>query len=364
MKYLIIVLHKTEDLTGSYYNSQEIGLAKALTKLGFECVVIYCTPKTEEIIEEKTGAIRVLRVPSKAMGIHCRFDWNLILKLRPDVVQINADNQIFAPDLAAFLKKQDIRYHFYLGVTRTNSSNPVKKAIMDCLFKRNIREYRLSKCFAKTPDTLQTLVHFGVKDVTLAPVGLDTEVIPEITGDPYSIRQKLNLPDDKKILLFVGRLEEYKNPMMAIELLERLSDSYILVIVGKGTLEPSMRAYAAQKGLEDRFVFKGQITNSEVQEYYYACDYSLNFNTQEIFGMSILEAMYQGCTAIALRAPGPNFIIENEKNGFLANNTDEMKSIIEHNKKIAPKMAKDRVNTDFTWLKTAWVIKDNYLSTK
>ena len=358
MTYLIIVLHKTDIRHTSYYNVQEIGLSRALTKQGFKCTVLYCVPELKEIIKEKAGDSDILYVPSKAVGIHCRFDWNLILKLGPDIVQINADNQIFAPDLAVFLKKHDIRYHFYLGVTRTNSSNPVKKAIMDCLYKRNIREYRRSKCFAKTPDTLQTLADSGVKDVTLAPVGLDTEVIPEITGDRNSIRQKLNLPAGKKILLFVGKLEEYKNPMMAVKLLKGLSEEHILVVIGKGYLEPSMREYAAQNGLEDRIIFKGQIPNSEVQEYYYACDYSLNFNTQEIFGMSILEAMYQGCTVIALHAPGPDYIIENDRNGFLADNTDEMKSMIVHNKKIPPNEAKKRIIDAFTWENTAKIIKE------
>ena len=48
------------------------------------------------------------------------------------------------------------------------------------------------------------------------------------------------------------------------------------------------------------------LPNEQVQPYYHAADAFLNFNDHEIFGMSILEALYAGCPVIARHAPGPD----------------------------------------------------------
>ncbi len=358
MRYLIVVLHKTRKEHSTYYNVQETGLAKALTKLGFDCYIIYCVPEICDVSEETTDGIHVIYFPAKSIGIHSRFDWNLILKYNPDIVQINGDNQIFAPDLAHFLKKHNVRYHFYIGVTETNSQNPFRRMIMTCLYTRNIREYIRSNCFAKTPAVAEDLRRSGVKDVTLAPVGLDTEIIPEIAGDKTVIKKELDLPQDKKLLLFVGKLEEYKNPLMALELLKMLPEDYILIIIGKGALEASIREEIVQNDLENRVIFRGQIPNREVMKYYYICDYSLNFNTQEIFGMSILEAMYQGCTVIALHAPGPDYIIQHSENGYLAGDLADMVGLIENSKEISSEAKRDYIKQISTWEKTAKTIKE------
>ena len=57
--------------------------------------------------------------------------------------------------------------------------------------------------------------------------------------------------------------------------------------------------------------------NTEVHAYYHACDVFVNFNDHEIFGMSLLEAMYAGCVPVARHAPGPDQIIEDGVSGLL-----------------------------------------------
>ncbi len=47
--------------------------------------------------------------------------------------------------------------------------------------------------------------------------------------------------------------------------------------------------------LENRCTCIPQLPNPTVQAYYHACDVFVNFNDGEIFGMSLLEAMYAGC---------------------------------------------------------------------
>ena len=70
--------------------------------------------------------------------------------------------------------------------------------------------------------------------------------------------------------------------------------------------------------------------------------------------MAILEAMYHNCNVIAIKAPGPECIIENKVSGFIVNSVEEMSKIIINRQKVEG--AHQRVITNFTWEKTASTI--------
>ena len=79
-------------------------------------------------------------------------------------------------------------------------------------------------------------------------------------------------------------------------------------------------------------------------------DCYVNLNTHEIFGMAILEAMYYEGVVVALRAPGPELIIENEISGYLCNSDEELLDRIEYaDKTKTGKQAKERVLREFVW---------------
>ena len=70
--------------------------------------------------------------------------------------------------------------------------------------------------------------------------------------------------------------------------------------------------------------------------------------------MSILEAMYQSCTVVARRAPGPEEIIEDGISGYLCSTDEEMEQVILASKK--PEIgaqAEERIRTAFTWEQSA-----------
>ncbi len=69
--------------------------------------------------------------------------------------------------------------------------------------------------------------------------------------------------------------------------------------------------------------------------------------------MSILEAMYQGCSVIARHAPGPDFIIEDNVSGFLVSGIDSMTKIIKSDVKLNQEEIKKRIKEHFVWDATA-----------
>lgn len=337
-----------------YYNSQEIGLARAMKNLGHDIYVFYPDRASKRIQEEKIeDKIHVVYVPAFTIGNHSKYDWKVLLQYQIEAVQIGTDNQIFAPDFLRFCDHHRIKAYDYIGTIHTDSGSVLKKKVMDFFLSRNIKAYKSHKNFAKTKAVQQELMQAGIPDVDVAYVGLDLSVIPSITETKTELRIKNHIPLDKKVLLFVGRLDPYKRPELMVKLIEDLPDNCYGIMIGDGTLSGKIDELINQEGLSDRIKQIKKIPNEQIHQFYKLADYFLNFNEHEIFGMSILEAMYQNCNVIAFHAPGPNEIIEDRKSGFLVSSLSKMEEIISSCSEAQYNAPKDRIQYQFSWLETA-----------
>ena len=113
--------------------------------------------------------------------------------------------------------------------------------------------------------------------------------------------------------------------------------------------------------MENRVNYIETVLNKEIHDYYKLSDFFVNFNDKEIFGMSILEAMYQSCPVVAIHAPGPDFIIEDGISSILCSSISEMEEKISCEKDLLEfrEKAHQRIVDNFTWEKTAQIIFEN-----
>ena len=333
-----------------FYNSQAIGLAKAFADLGHE--VIIARPekgKSAMNIQPFNEKIKILTVPAKTLGVHSFYDLKFLLDYKVDLVHLNSDNQAYAPSVIRFCKKHQIRLYNYVGTLYSDTENKIKKMFMNYFSVRNLRYYKKSNTFVKTDTVLKQMHEKGVLNAKVVPVGLDIDIIPEITESKESLRTKLDLPVGKKILLYVGRLADYKKPMDALEILDKLSKEYFLVVIGNGELKEAFLEKMDSKGLKDSVKYIESIPNAEIHKYYKAADCFVNFNPQEIFGMSILEAAYQECPVVAKHAPGPDTIVAEGKTGFLCDTLEQMCECIQKVDATMGTAGKRRIEEKFSW---------------
>ena len=214
---------------------------------------------------------------------------------------------------------------------------------------RNIFYFKRSPVVTKTLAVKQQLENLGVTGIQHIPVGLDTTQIIKDTRSKNDIRENLGLPTNKIILLFVGRLENYKRPFAALEILKALGDAYHLVIIGDGSLAKGLTE-KIQRESKNSVSYFPAVPNSSMYQYYKACDWYINLNIHEIFGMAILEAMYHGCLVAARQAPGPNEIIEDRISGYLCTSDQEMATIIQTAQENDMRQrAIERVLSCYTW---------------
>lgn len=106
------------------------------------------------------------------------------------------------------------------------------------------------------------------------------------------IRNKLRLPLDKNIILYLGRIEKVKNIEAMIGALNLLDSSYILLLVGDGLYKSFLVNHVNLIGVNNRVIFLGPTSTPEL--YYQCSDLFFMTSFYESFGQTTLEALNCG----------------------------------------------------------------------
>lgn len=348
--------------TDGSYNTQEIGLAKSFEKLGHESIIIYWVKRsskkcfTEVLITDK---IKKVYLPCYHIKHNVVFNPNHLKKYNLDLIHIQSDNLLYVPEVVRFCKNNSIPYYCYIGTLKSSSPNRISRLVIDTMSRRNYSVFRKSKVFAKTPEVKRELEKLNINNVEVAPVGLDLTIIPAISKSREEILEDFGIHKDKKIVMCVCALRVDKQPLDFFKLVDLLNEEYFFVFVGTGILSPEFESEIEKRNMYDRLKHIHKIPNIDIHQLYSISDYVVNFNENEIFGMSILEAMYHGCTVVARFAPGPNSTIINEVSGFLVNSIKEMAEVINSDRQIGG-IAKEHVIKNFTWDTMAEMVLDYY----
>jgi glycosyltransferase involved in cell wall biosynthesis len=121
-----------------------------------------------------------------------------------------------------------------------------------------------------------------------------------------------------KKLLYAGWLRVTKNIQIILQAIAACHGRahYELEIIGEGPYEASLRDLTQKLGLQKQIVFSGRLPREKVFERMREAD-CLIMVSRETFGMVYIEAISQGCLAIAAKDQGIDGIIVNGENGFL-----------------------------------------------
>lgn len=347
---------------GAFYNVQELGLGRALAKKGFD-VVLYKAVDGEGIVRtEEYGKFKIVLISTKFFGINGMVDLSL-LDPSIDVLLYFCDTQIIVPKVYKWCKNNGIMFIPYVGVIKSHSENIFKRFIMGFFARRNLRIYKKMIVLCKTPGIYKELISRKCKWAELFPVGLDETVMKE----PYKARvSKKRSDEDNPIpfrMLFVGRMEEEKQPLEMVRILEELlkvNKNICLTMIGDGYMYEEVEARL--KEVSDAYECEEESVNiirKVPYEDMYLCyknsDVYINLNEVEILGMSILEAMYYGCPVVALDAPGPRFIMQEGMNqGFIEKDIDGVISRL-------TQLMEEKVDIDELKLNATTRVKENFV---
>jgi glycosyltransferase involved in cell wall biosynthesis len=161
------------------------------------------------------------------------------------------------------------------------------------------------------------LKHFRGR-MEVIPLGVDVTRFPKTRS-----RQRST---DRKEVLFVGQLKEYKGVNFLIEAIAKLKKNgadITLNIAGDGPSYPRLKAMVETLDIEDSVRFLGNLSNSDLAHSYDSCDLVVlpSISRREAFGLVQLEASAAGKAVVASDIPGVSDITQ-KVGGYLARPSD------------------------------------------
>ena len=356
----------------NFYNSQEIGLAKALTSQGVN-VDIYMASSdgkfSSNIVHEFSGCNVVVnklpfyRLPLIGQAIYPSLS-RLMSSSDYDLLHVNEYNEVSSYLASRLAKKMDIPCLIYQGMYKVVPGRI--RSFFQFFYDLVFRPFLLKNVtypVAKTTRAKDFLYKKGFQHPIVLPVGLDLSPFSQdTTCDFNSIN---NITSGKKVISYIGKLEKRRNINFLIDLAHSLEfHNYVLLLVGEGELSNQVAERIKADNISNVFSI-GKVEQKCLPEIYNLSNAFLLASDYEIYGMVVLEALSFGCPVFSTNTAGPEDMILNGFNGYLFSELDvnKWKSVI---LKTVPNYDRDKIQSDFlhrlTWDAVAKDYVNKFLS--
>ncbi|MEO8206406.1 MAG: glycosyltransferase [Chthoniobacterales bacterium] len=176
-----------------------------------------------------------------------------------------------------------------------------------------------------SPALAALLTEWGVENVECTDLGVDQEVFRPEPKDGVETRRRMNLPEDRQLLLYVGRLAPEKNVKVlfaGFELLnEREPNRYHLLAIGDGMLRSQLLRVQEETKAVTWLPYCESRT--ELAQIYRAADVFVHPGVQETFGLVTLESQACGTPVIGISGSYMDRIIFTHQEDWARENTPE-----------------------------------------
>ena len=167
----------------------------------------------------------------------------------------------------------------------------------------------------------EVLRSYNIKTpMKVIPTGIDP--VSFRPGNGASFRKSYEIPEDRPLLLFVGRVAFEKNIdfllTMLLEVRKQIPD-VLLLIAGEGPARVGLEAKVLQLGLSSNVRFIGYLDrHTELRDCYSAADVFVFASRTETQGLVLLEAMAQSVPVVAIAEMGTRDVLEEGKGVLIA----------------------------------------------
>ncbi len=171
----------------------------------------------------------------------------------------------------------------------------------------NYMREEIQRIFATPLDKIHVIPN-GVNPIKRVNKSIVTEVL-----------EKYNIPLNKRIILFVGRLVYEKGAHILVEaipLITRIVSDAFFVFVGEGPMKEHLKRRSIELGISDRTVFTGFVSEDELHAFYNAAYIAVFPSLYEPFGIVALEAMSIGKPVVVSNTGGLSETVTHGKNGL------------------------------------------------
>lgn len=303
-------------------------LKEDMTRLGHEVHVF--APKYPNYEEAEANVYRFFSVPSPtnpdytlAIPVHPGMN-QLIRNLHLDIVHVHSPftmgivglryaRRFNLPLLFTYHTRYDQYVHYFPVAHDLAKDVTIKYSSHFC--------NNCNHLIAPTEEMAEIIRGFDVKTpITVIPTGVP---INKFTGgEPGWLKRNYHISEEKRILLFAGRLTHEKNLPFLINTFKQVKKqrpSTSLVIIAQGPLEEELKSLVKTLGLSliEDVIFTGALHFDDLLKAYYSADLFVFSSLTETQGLVIVEAMAAGLPVVAVRASGVQEMVDDGVNGFL-----------------------------------------------
>lgn len=221
---------------------------------------------------------------------------NTISTFQPDIIHIH--HLWLLVSLAKFIKQPVVVTIHGTGIKLAKESPLLKDIVLKGI--PNVKMF-----FAVSPE---------YKELAIKEYNIPKDKI-QILGNGYN--EKIFYPRQKKskigtpIILFAGKMVEWKGINFLIEACSRINMNFKLLIVGGGDYS-KLEKMAKKNNIIDKTAFTGHISQKKLADFMSIAHVFVLPSLNEPFGLVLLEAMACGCPIIAAECGGPKFFVPKE----------------------------------------------------
>lgn len=132
--------------------------------------------------------------------------------------------------------------------------------------------------------------------------------------------ERFGIPQDKPIILYVGRLDGEKHVSILIKAAERMlakRQDIHFVIVGKGTDAENLQELAERLGLGERITFTGRVGDDDLPLFHRLSTVFAMPSPVELQCLAMLESMASGQPVVAVNVGALYELCQDGRNGYL-----------------------------------------------
>ncbi|BFL76507.1 glycosyltransferase family 4 protein [Finegoldia magna] len=181
------------------------------------------------------------------------------------------------------------------------------------------------------------------EDIYVAPTGINVNTLSEC--DDFDIRSGYKIPEDKHIVLFLGRIGKEKNITEILQYLENIDrDDVVFIIAGAGPFLSELKDICSNSKIRDRLIFTGMIDSSKVGNFYSKADVFVSASTSETQGLTFIESMACSTPIICRNDDCLDGVLIEGKTGFGYDTEEEFIDYLNQildNEKLRAKMGKN-----------------------
>jgi alpha-1,6-mannosyltransferase len=206
----------------------------------------------------------------------------------------------------------------YLGETATNVMMEVAKN-----YVRNLYNH-FRKTFVPSTGLAQVLSDWGVENLVVCELGVDIAVFTR-AADKFATRIDFDIPTDRFVLLYVGRLAAEKNVKTLFQAFELLCKEapgrFHLFIVGDGHYRDDVIELGKSTGATTWLRYCSD--QEQLARIYRAADLFVHPGVQETFGLVALESQACGTPVVGIHGSYMDRIIFADQSHWAKENSSE-----------------------------------------